>query len=173
MIESKHHKMIVTEVSKNINTHPSPKAIDYVYLEWFETTKRIQRLSTEKGLDIAVRLLGTNYILADGTILSENDNTIIVVSIKPCKAIQVDLQSTLDIAFISHEMGNKHAPLFIEDTKLVMPFENALFQWLVKNHFQPIQVTTKLLNPLNANIDPKLYSSKKGPTNKIPLFLKS
>lgn len=164
--------MIITEITRNINLEHVDKPVDLLAIEWYESTKRIQRLRTERGMDIAVKLLGSTSCLQDGDILFEDDDKIVVVTIKPCEVIQIKASDFLQIAYVSSEIGNKHLPLFVEANELLMPYERSMYAWLTKNGFDPICCERQLLRQFNANVDPKHHQKLKFSTKNIPLFIK-
>lgn len=164
--------MIITEITRNINREQTNKRHDLLSIEWYESTKRIQRLRTAEGMDIAVKLLGNTSCLQDGDILYEDEEKIVVVTIKPCEVIKVMAIDFLQIAFVSSEIGNKHLPLFVEANELLMPYERSMYEWLTKNGFDPVCCVHQLLNPLHANVDPKHHQKLKFSTKNIPLLIK-
>lgn len=163
--------MIITEITRNINREQNNKRHDLLSIEWYESTKRIQRLRTTEGMDIAVKLLGKTSCLQDGDILYEDEEKIVVVTIRPCEVIKVMAIDFLQIAFVSSEIGNKHLPLFVEANELLMPYERSMYEWLTKNGFDPVCCMHQLLNPLHANVDPKHHQKLKFSTKNIPLFI--
>ncbi|WP_293942598.1 MULTISPECIES: urease accessory protein UreE [unclassified Sphingobacterium] len=164
--------MIITEITRNINREQINKRRDPLAIEWYESTKRIQRLRTVEGMDIAVKLLGNTSCLQEGDILYEDEEKIVVVTIKPCEVIKVTAIDFLEVAFVSSEIGNKHLPLFVEANELLMPYERSMYEWLAKNGFAPVCCVHQLLHPLNANVDPKHHQTLKFSTKNIPLFVK-
>ncbi|MGE8511629.1 MAG: urease accessory protein UreE, partial [Chryseobacterium culicis] len=64
--------MIINQIIGNLSENSSDKTIDYLDLEWFETTKRIQRKKTRKGTDIAIKFLREGQRLREGDILFED-----------------------------------------------------------------------------------------------------
>ena len=48
--------MIITEITRNIQGEQITKRLDLLAIEWYESTKRIQRLRTAEGMDIACLL---------------------------------------------------------------------------------------------------------------------
>ncbi len=65
--------MIINECVGNIkDISVAGKTIDYLDLEWFETTKRIQRKKTRQGVDIAIKFLREGQRLREGDILYED-----------------------------------------------------------------------------------------------------
>ena len=163
--------MIITEITRNIKRERTNKRHDLLSIEWYESTKRIQRLRTSEGMDIAVKLLGNTSCLQDGDILYEDEEKIVVVTIRPCEVIKVMAIDFLQIAFVSSEIGNKHLPLFVEANELLMPYERSMYEWLTKNGFDPVCCMQQLLNPLHANVDPKHDQKLKFSTKNIPLFI--
>ncbi|WP_232816086.1 hypothetical protein [Chryseobacterium capnotolerans] len=47
--------MIINQTIGNLTENSTEKNIDYLDLEWFETTKRIQRKRTRNGVDVAIK----------------------------------------------------------------------------------------------------------------------
>ncbi len=164
--------MLITEITRNLKAESTTKRQDCLQIEWYESTKRIQRLKTDEGMEIAIRLLGTNGRLQEGDILYENDDKIVVVVIKPCEVIVIQIPDIPTIGFISCEIGNKHLPLFIEDNTLLLPFERPMFHWLESNGFDPQRAERKLKNSLNANVDPSHHKSMRAATQKIKVLIK-
>ncbi|GAA0886809.1 urease accessory protein UreE [Sphingobacterium siyangense] len=163
--------MIITEITRNIQGEQINKRLDSLAIEWYESTKRIQRLRTAEGMDIAVKLLGNTSSLQDGDILYEDEEKIVVVTIKPCEVICVMAIDFLRIAFVSSEIGNKHLPLFVEANELLMPYERSMYEWLAKQGFDPQRCERQLLRQFNANVDPKHHQKMKFSTKNIPLLI--
>lgn len=122
--------MIVKEIIGNIFSGDFQNdLIDYLEIEWFEATKRIQRLRTESGRDIAVKLLREGQRLRDGDVLIDDAEGLVVVKIRPCEAIIIQPQNMLEMGTVCYEIGNKHMPLFIQNDEVLMPFEMPMFRW--------------------------------------------
>ena len=164
--------MLITEISRNRKNEQINKRCDLLSIEWYESTKRIQRLRTAEGMDIAVRLLGRTSCLQDGDILYEDAEKVVLVTIIPCEVIKVMATDFLQVAFVCSEIGNKHLPLFVEADELLMPYERSMFEWLIRHGYQPERCHRQLLQPLNANVDPKHHQSVKFSTKNIPLLIK-
>lgn len=145
--------MIVTQAIRNSTPSEVNKQIDYLPIEWYQTSKRIQRLLTTGGLAIAIRFLGKRQCLQDGDILYEDNDKVVMVSILPCEAIVVKFTDLITLGLIAYEIGNKHIPLFVEDKSLFMPYENAMYDWLCDHGYMPIIMYKQLCYPLNANVD--------------------
>lgn len=145
--------MIIHERIGNIGQNPISQKIDYIDLEWFETTKRIQRKRTREGKDVAIKFLKEKQRLYDGDILFMDDENAIVVNVLETKAIVLAPSTILEMGTIGHELGNKHMPLYCQDDLLLMPFELTIYNWLKSDGYNPEVQEIKLLNLLNANVD--------------------
>lgn len=135
------------------------KSIDYLDLEWFESTKRIQRKKTRQGEDIASKFLREGQRLREGDILFENEKKIIVVNILETETIVISPSSMLEMGTVCYEIGNKHIPLFIQENKVLLPFEMPMFRWLEVSGFKPEKQSVKLLNLLKSNVEPHGHGS--------------
>ncbi len=145
--------MLVTAAIRSAKLENETKSIDFLNIEWYQTSKRIQRLITDGGKDVAIRFLSKGQDLKQGDVLYEDNNSIIVVSILPCEVIVLNTTDLITLGYISYEIGNKHVPLFVEDNQLYMPYERSMYNWLKNNGYSPELKQAKLLHPLNANVD--------------------
>ncbi|MCT2561742.1 urease accessory protein UreE [Chryseobacterium herbae] len=151
--------MIINQTIGNLAENPSAKHIDYLDLEWFETTKRIQRKKTRLGTDIAIKFLREGQRLREGDILFEDEENIIAVNVLETEAIMMSPDSLLEMGTVCYEIGNKHIPLFIQEDKVLLPFEMPMFRWLEASGFKPEKQTVKLLNLLKSNVEPHGHGS--------------
>ncbi|QNF35320.1 urease accessory protein UreE [Adhaeribacter swui] len=147
--------MIIKEIVGNTASVPiNNREIDYLHLEWFETTKRIIRKETANGLELAVKLWQEGIRLQEGDILWLDEQKAIVVSILPCEAIVITPHNLLQMGTICYEIGNKHLPLFIQDDQVLVSYEAPLFRLLAAAGYEPTIQKRKLLNMLKANVQP-------------------
>jgi len=128
--------------------------IDLLELEWFETTKRIQRKRTAGGMEIGIRFLKEGQRLLQDDVLFMDEQKAIVVHVKPCEAIVLRPRSFLQMGSICYEIGNKHLPMFIQNDNVLIPYEEPLFRWLLAAGFEPIREARQLLNMLKSNCEP-------------------
>jgi len=152
--------MIIESVVGNIaDTDISHLATDLLHLEWFETTKRIQRKKTASGREIALRFLKEGQRLRQGDILLIDATHAVVVDILPSDAIVVTPRSLLEMGSVCYEIGNKHLPLFIQDDQVLMPFEEPIYRWLLASGYATEKQHTRLTNLLNANVQPHSHGN--------------
>lgn len=151
--------MIINQIIGNLSENPTGKTIDYLDLEWFETTKRIQRKKTRQGTDVAIKFLREGQRLREGDILFEDAEKIIAVNVLETEAIVMSPASLLEMGTVCYEIGNKHIPLFIQNDKVLLPFEMPMFRWLEASGFNPEKQSVKLLNLLKSNVEPHGHGS--------------
>ncbi len=151
--------MIINQTIGNLTENPTEKTIDYLDLEWFETTKRIQRKKTRQGVDVAVRFLKEGQRLREGDILFEDAEKVIAINVLETEAIVMAPASLVEMAPVCYEIGNKHIPLFIQEDKVLLPFEMPMFRWLEASGFKPEKQSVKLLNLLKSNVEPHGHGS--------------
>ncbi|MGH1518172.1 urease accessory protein UreE [Chryseobacterium sp. JK1] len=151
--------MIINQIIGNLSENPTEKIIDYLDLEWFETTKRIQRKKTRQGTDVAIKFLREGQRLREGDILFEDAEKIIAVNVLEAEAIVMLPASLLEMGTVCYEIGNKHIPLFIQNDQVLLPFEMPMFRWLEASGFNPEKQSVKLLNLLKSNVEPHGHGS--------------
>lgn len=151
--------MIINQTLGNLSGNPATKNIDYLDLEWFETTKRIQRKKTRQGTDVAIKFLREGQRLREGDILFEDSEKIIAVNVLETDAIVMSPASLLEMGTVCYEIGNKHIPLFIQNDQVLLPFEMPMFRWLEASGFKPGKQSVKLLNLLKSNVEPHGHGS--------------
>ncbi|MBX2962627.1 MAG: urease accessory protein UreE [Cyclobacteriaceae bacterium] len=139
------------------DTSIGSRTIDYLRLEWFETSKRVLRRKTDSGREIAIRFFKEGQRLNQDDIVFMDDQAVVVVDIKPCDAIEVSPKSLLEMGTVCYEIGNKHLPLFIQDDMVLIPFEDPIYKWLDAKGFNPKKVHTRLLNLLNSTVQPHTH----------------
>ena len=128
--------------------------IDWLELDWHETSKRILRKRTKSGREVSLKFLNKNPSLTEGDILYEDEKTIIAVIILPCDTIVVKPTNMFEMASVCYEIGNKHLPLFYENDEILVPFEMPLFRLLEVQGYDVRQEERKLLKPLKTTVSP-------------------
>ena len=152
--------MIIQQTIGNTKTQSiEGLEIDLLEIEWFETTKRIQRKRTNSGIEIAIKFIQEGQRLNQDDILYQDNKKAIVVNIKPCEAIVMTPSSLLEMGTICYEIGNKHLPLFIQNEQIMMPFEMPMFRWLEASGYKPEKQEIKLLHLLKSNVTPHGHGS--------------
>lgn len=123
--------MVIKEKLGNIYTISIiGRDIDVLPIEWYETNKRIQHKQTKQGRNITLKFLRENPDLKEGDILWEDQNTLIIVEIEPCKCIVITPKTILAASSLCYEIGNRHLPLYCEGDDLLVPYEMPLHNLL-------------------------------------------
>jgi urease accessory protein len=134
------------------------RVIDPVELEWHETGKRILRKFTRAGKEVVLKFLREGPALAQGDVLYEDGECLIVVDILPCAVIVIRPASLFEVASVCYEIGNKHLPLFFEKEELLTPYEAPLFRLLAAGGYDTRQEERKLLHPLKTTVSAHAHS---------------
>ena len=128
------------------------RVIDYLELEWYETSKRILHKKTSQGKEIVLKFLNQTQSLTAGDILFEDDQSLVVISIKACEAIVIKPASMYEMAYVCYEIGNKHLPLFYENEELLVPYEAPLFTTLQASGLAVSKEEKRLLTQLKTSV---------------------
>jgi urease accessory protein len=144
--------VIKTKLGSLQDTEGNMQELDWVSLEWYETSKRILRKKTKAGRDISLRFLQENAILTEGDILYNDGKVLIVVEVLPCDCILIEPKNMFEMASLCYEIGNKHLPLFFENNTLLVPFEQPLYTLLLAQGHNATRENRKLLNQLRTTV---------------------
>jgi urease accessory protein len=79
-----------------------------VVLPAAELTKRIQRLSTDHGRELGLRLPAGSGDLRDGDVLLREEANLVVVSVLPTDVIVIKPADIGQALFTAHSLGNRH-----------------------------------------------------------------
>lgn len=143
--------MIIKEILGNkSNMDLANLEIDFLELAWFETSKRIQSRTTNNGVQVSIKFLKEGQNLSQDDVLFKDDKKAIIINIIECEVIVVEPGSLLEMGTVCYEIGNKHAPMFIQDNKVLIPFEEPLFKWLSASGYNPVKENRQLKNILRS-----------------------
>lgn len=165
--------MIIKEILGNkSNLDLTNLEIDFLELEWFETSKRIQSRTTDNGVQVSIKFLKEGQHLSQDDVLFKDDKKAIIINIIECEAIVVAPSSLLEMGTVCYEIGNKHAPMFIQDNQVLIPFEEPLFKWLSASGYHPTKENRQLKNMLRSTQASHGHNHANEHDNKQPLFTK-
>lgn len=128
--------------------------IDYLDLEWYETTQKIFHTSTRAGRPLIGRFLKEKHRLQENDVLYAGDTWVLLVAVKPCEVMVIPVADLATTAAICYEIGNKHLPLFLEEQELLVPFDGPTFAQLNLAGFSVFRAHRKLLHPLKTSVAP-------------------
>ncbi|TDQ56794.1 urease accessory protein [Mesocricetibacter intestinalis] len=125
--------------------------IDYVPLHWYESERNILRKTSSDGREIAFRLLKEGQRLQHQDVVFISPELVIAIDILPAETIVLAPQSMAEMARACYEIGNKHAPLFLEGNQVLLPYDKPMFDWLQAAGFTPNRAQRRLSFALRAN----------------------
>ncbi|PIC86360.1 urease accessory protein UreE [Sporosarcina sp. P20a] len=118
--------MIVEEVLMNIrDLDPSEyerRHKEKVYLESAHLMKRIQRVETDHGREIGIRLKDPRDLEA-GDVLFMDDKNIILIDVLSDDLIIISPRTMLEMGTIAHQLGNRHLPAQFEGEDMLVQYD--------------------------------------------------
>jgi urease accessory protein len=113
------------------------RRVDWLEVEWHETTKSRMRRKTKGGLEVLINR-SDRTALQDGDVLYLSDELVIILRIQPCDCIVLRPASLQQVGTVCFEIGNKHVPIFITDQEEVcVAYDGYLFQLLMSGGYMP------------------------------------
>ena len=105
--------MIVEKIQGNLHelATPNPYAGHHkekVVLASALLVKRIQRVTTDHGKELGIRLPAGSPDLRDGDILAVEEKNLIVVSVLPSDVLVIAPRSIHEMGVVAHSLGNRH-----------------------------------------------------------------
>ena len=79
-----------------------------VVLPSAQLVKRIQRVTTDHGKELGIRLPSGSADLRDGDVLHVGESTMIVVSVLPTDVLVVAPRTIHEMGIVAHSLGNRH-----------------------------------------------------------------
>ncbi|MED0685349.1 urease accessory protein UreE [Anoxybacillus ayderensis] len=126
--------MIVEKIIGNIRTLDHfPPHMERVYMDSDDLVKRIQRVVTDHGTEIGIRLHEAKE-LTDGDILFMNEKNIIVVSVLPDDLLVIRPTSIKQMGEIAHQLGNRHLPAQFEGEEMLVQYDYLVEELLKQLH---------------------------------------
>jgi urease accessory protein len=133
--------MIIEKVLGNVSTiEKRTPHVERVYLESDLLVKRIQRVTTDHGREIGIRL-SDNKDLVDGDILHMDEKNMIVISVKEDDVLVIMPTSIGQMGDIAHQLGNRHLPAQFEGDEMLVQYD-----YLVEELLKQLKVPYKREN---------------------------
>lgn len=130
--------MIIEKVIGNIATlKKKAPHIERVYLQSEDLVKRIQRVVTDHGNELGIRLK-ENGELMDGDVLFMDERNMIVVAVKDDDLLIIMPTSIQQMGEIAHQLGNRHLPAQFEGKEMLVQYD-----YLVENLLQELSIPYK------------------------------
>lgn len=135
--------MIVTELRGNVrDLDASTKVADRVVFDNESRVKRIQRITTEGGTELGLKLDKSVRELEDGDILAETDQGVIVASMAPLDVLVIQPASIEEALKVAHSLGNRHlqAQFFGTDSEFKAEVMVVRYDHTVEHHLNHVGV---------------------------------
>jgi Urease accessory protein UreE len=103
--------MIVTKILGNVHDEGSPYAAGHqetVTLPVADLAKRIQRVVSDHGRELGIRLPADASDLRDGDVLHAEDGNAVVVSVEATDVLVIAPRTVAEALFTAHSFGNRH-----------------------------------------------------------------
>ncbi|GEN33565.1 MULTISPECIES: urease accessory protein UreE [Aneurinibacillus] len=127
--------MIIEQIRGNIeHADLGGRHVEKVYLHSDDLVKRIQRVTTDHGKEIGIRLKEMKD-LTDGDILYMDDHNAIVVNVIADDLFVIRPTSMKQMGEISHQLGNRHLPAQFEGEEMLVQYD-----YLVEELLQQLKV---------------------------------
>jgi urease accessory protein len=130
--------MIVEEIVTNIN-EMDPDELkkrhkEKVYLESADLVKRIQRLETDHGRDLGIRLKNPRDLEA-GDVLYMDEKNMIIVDVLSDDLLIIRPRDINEMGTIAHQLGNRHLPAQFEGDEMLVQYD-----YLVEELLQQLEI---------------------------------
>lgn len=115
--------MMIERVIGNVRQEENlPRHIERVYLRSELLLKRIQRVKTDHGNELGIRLKNGEE-LRDGDILYQDEKNAIVISVLEDEVIAIKPTTLKQMGEIAHMLGNRHLPAQFTNEEMVVQYD--------------------------------------------------
>ncbi|GGJ82065.1 urease accessory protein UreE [Lentibacillus kapialis] len=136
--------MIVDEIVTNINDmspeERNKRHMEKVHLESADLVKRIQRVETDHGRELGIRLKNPRDLEA-GDVLYMDDQNIIAVEVMSDDLLIIQPRNMYEMGTIAHQLGNRHLPAQFEDSEMLVQYD-----YLVEELLEELDIPFKREN---------------------------
>jgi urease accessory protein len=124
--------LIVEQVVGNLQTDSiKGRHVEKVFLPSEALSKRIQRVTTDHGREIGIRLR-SHTSLANGDILWMDETSAIVIEVVPEDLLVISPRSMRQMGEIAHQLGNRHIPAQFEEDTLLVQYDYLIEELLLQ-----------------------------------------
>ena len=118
--------MIVESIVANIEEMEKEELLkrhkEKVFLESADLVKRIQRVTTDHGKEIGIRLKNPRDLVA-GDVLYMDDKNMIIVDVLSDDLLVISPRSLKEMGTIAHQLGNRHLPAQFEEEDMLVQYD--------------------------------------------------
>ncbi|MDR7080151.1 urease accessory protein [Neobacillus niacini] len=118
--------MLIERIETNIERMEKEEIIrrhiEKVYLESDHLVKRIQRVTTDHGREIGIRLKDPRDLVA-GDVLYMDEKNMIVIDVVADDLLVIIPRSINEMGTIAHQLGNRHLPAQFENDMMMVQYD--------------------------------------------------
>ena len=122
--------ILVEEIRGRLSSDES-RRVERVALGWEDRLRSRQRVRTDSGAEIGVKL-PTGQPLREGDILFEDEERVVVVAAIPEDVLVLYAESETEMGRLCYQVGNRHAPICVQDGRVLTPYDSVLEAYFVK-----------------------------------------
>jgi urease accessory protein len=125
---------IVANIEEMDKEEVAKRHMEKVYLESAHLVKRIQRVTTDHGHEIGIRLKEPRDLMA-GDVLYMDDKNMIVIDVLSDDLLVISPRNIKEMGTIAHQLGNRHLPAQFEEDNMLVQYD-----YLVEELLQELQI---------------------------------
>ncbi|WP_040206088.1 urease accessory protein UreE [Neobacillus jeddahensis] len=127
--------MIIEKIVGNVDEiSTSGRHIERVYVSSDDLVKRIQRVTTDHGKELGIRLKEPRDLI-DGDILYMDERNMIVISVTSDDLLVIHPTTMMQMGEIAHQLGNRHLPAQFEGKVMLVQYD-----YLVQELLEQLEV---------------------------------
>ncbi|MFJ7736976.1 urease accessory protein UreE [Lysinibacillus sp. NPDC097287] len=128
---------IITNIEQMDSNEIKKRHMEKVYLESAHLMKRIQRVKTDHGNELGIRLKEHKDLVA-GDVLYIDDKNMIVIDVLSDDLLVISPRDIKEMGTIAHQLGNRHLPAQFEDNDMLVQYD-----YLVEELLQQLEIPYK------------------------------
>ncbi len=141
--------MIVVEEIKRKLAEGETRRVERVALGWEDRLRSRQRVRSDGGTELGIAL-PTGQALGEGDILFEDDERVVAVSTIPEDILALYADSAEELARIAYQVGNRHAPVAVEEGRVLTPYNSVIEEYFEKMQIRCERVTEPFTHDFGA-----------------------
>ena len=122
--------ILVEEIRGRLSSDES-RRVERVALGWEDRLRSRQRVRTDSGTELGVKL-PTGQPLREDDILFEDAERVVVVVAIPEDVLVLYAESETEMGRLCYQVGNRHAPICVQDGRVLTPYDSVLEAYFVK-----------------------------------------
>ena len=123
--------MILVEEIRGRLSPDESRRVEHVALGWEDRLRSRQRVRSDSGTELGVKL-PTGQPLREDDILFEDELRVVAVAAIPEDVLVLHAESEREMGRLCYQVGNRHAPICVQDGRVLTPYDSVLEAYFVK-----------------------------------------